>query len=258
MVYKIDHRSSVLQLCNFCASFKYRLYNFISALWVTNSGFDVELCIHVARHLLHNTRVVFLQINHFGRPKKDVTVEDILSLRQLNYSWKKICDLLHISRSTLYRRMQESGISVDDYAKLSESSLDKIIQDIKVNHPKDGERLMQGHLSRISLNVRRKDLRSAIHRVDPHGLEARKRYSIKRRAYCVPYPNALWHLDSHHKLIRWRLVIHGAIDGFSRLVLYLECANNNQAATVVSMFKKGVSYFGLPKQITANTIRSRQ
>jgi len=196
--------------------------------------------------------VVFLQISHLGRPKKDVTVDDILSLRQLNYSWKKICDLLHISRSTLYRRMQESGISVDDYAKLSESSLDKIIQDIKVNHPKDGERLMQGHLSRIGLNVRRKELRSAIHRVDPHGLEVRKRYSIKRRAYCVPYPNALWHLDSHHKLIRWRLVIHGAIDGFSRLVLYLECANNNQAATVVNMFKKGVSYFGLPNQIRSD------
>ena len=195
---------------------------------------------------------VFMQIRHMGRPKKDVSVDDIISLRQLNYNWKKISVLLQISRSTLYRRMEESGVSIDDYTKLSKTSLDKIVKDIKISHPKDGERLMQGHLSRLGLKVKRKDLRSSIHRVDPHGVEFRKQHAIKRRIYCVPHPNALWHLDSHHKLIRWRLVIHGAIDGFSRLVLYLECTNNNQATTVVSMFKKGVSHFGLPLQIRSD------
>lgn len=31
---------------------------------------------------------------------------------------------------------------------------------------------------------------------------------------------------------RWRLVVHGCIDGFSRLLVYLECADNNRSRTV--------------------------
>ncbi|KAI9569823.1 hypothetical protein HD554DRAFT_2019662, partial [Boletus coccyginus] len=40
--------------------------------------------------------------------------------------------------------------------------------------------------------------------------------------YYVKCPNALWHIDGHHKLICWGIVIHGIIDGFCRMV----CANN--------------------------------
>ncbi|KAI6006192.1 hypothetical protein F5J12DRAFT_721182, partial [Pisolithus orientalis] len=32
--------------------------------------------------------------------------------------------------------------------------------------------------------------------------------------YHVKWPNALWHMDGHHKLIQWGIVIHGFIDGF--------------------------------------------
>lgn len=60
------------------------------------------------------------------------------------------------------------------------------------------------------------------------------------------------HCDSHHKLIRWRLVTHGAIDGFSHLIVCLTCANNNKAATVVAHFQVGVSKFGLPKQVQSD------
>ena len=35
-----------------------------------------------------------------------------------------------------------------------------------------------------------------------------------------------------HKLIRWRIVTHGAIDGYSRVIVYLQCATNNRATTV--------------------------
>ena len=41
----------------------------------------------------------------------------------------------------------------------------------------------------------------------------------------------LRHLDGNHKLIRWRLVIHGGIDWFSRLVVLLKCSANNKAKT---------------------------
>ncbi|KAJ7576111.1 hypothetical protein C8J56DRAFT_800666, partial [Mycena floridula] len=38
------------------------------------------------------------------------------------------------------------------------------------------------------------------------------------RPYKLSRPNALWHLDSHHKLILWGIIIHGIVDGYSRTV----------------------------------------
>ena len=42
-------------------------------------------------------------------------------------------------------------------------------------------------------------------------------------------------MDGHHKLVRWRMVIHGAIDGFSRAVMFLKCSTNNEALTVLTL-----------------------
>ena len=38
--------------------------------------------------------------------------------------------------------------------------------------------------------------------------------------------------------LRWRFVIHGAIDGFSRKLFYLKVRDNNRASTVLKIFKK--------------------
>ena len=45
------------------------------------------------------------------------------------------------------------------------------------------------------------------------------------------------------------MVIHGAIDGHSRMILYLHCANNNRSATVLSCFEKAVHDYELPHRI---------
>ena len=45
---------------------------------------------------------------------------------------------------------------------------------------------------------------------------------------------------------RWRLVIHGAIDGFSRLIVYLNCHDNNSASTAFEEFHAAVGKDGLP------------
>ncbi|XP_068724965.1 uncharacterized protein [Montipora capricornis] len=58
-----------------------------------------------------------------------------------------------------------------------------------------------------------------------------------------------WHMDGNHKLIRWRMVVHGAIDGYSRLVVFLHCSNNNRAETVLQLFMKAVTEFGLPSRL---------
>jgi len=60
-------------------------------------------------------------------------------------------------------------------------------------------------------------------RVDPEGIVIRAlQLKVTHRIfYHVRGPLALWHMDGNHKLIRWGFVIHGAIDGYSRKVMYL-------------------------------------
>ena len=202
--------------------------------------------MHVSWLPLHRT------ISEAGRPRKLVSIEDILELRALNYNWTKIAIMLDISRATLYRRLEEAGISADDRTPLSNTELDGIITSIKQDHPNDGEVLIKGHLISRGIRVSRQALRDSIHRVDHERVDARRGSVIHRRVYSVPHPNSVWHIDGHHKLIRWRFVIHGAIDGFSRTIIYLKCCDNNRALTVLESFTCAVSQFGLPDRVRSD------
>ena len=59
-------------------------------------------------------------------------------------------------------------------------------------------------------------------------------------------------LDGHHKLIRWRLVTHGGIDGYSRMIVYLYCSTNNRASTVLRQFIAATQRFGLPSRVRSD------
>lgn len=84
--------------------------------------------------------------------------------------------------------------------------------------------------------------------MDPSGIESRARRVLRSRVYQVSSPNSLWHCDGYHKLIRWKIVFHGAIDGYSRLIMYLK-ASNNRATTVLTAFNSAVQEYGLPSRI---------
>ncbi len=47
-------------------------------------------------------------------------------------------------------------------------------------------------------------------------------------------------------------MIHGGIDGHTRLVVFLTCSNNNRASTVFDSFQKAVSHYGLPSRVRSD------
>ena len=103
---------------------------------------------------------------------------------------------------------------------------------IQYNFPNSGLVMMQGHLMSEGVHVQRQRLREAVARCDPISRRLRWHQVLSRGAYFVPRPNSLWHTDGHHSLIRWRFVIHGGIDGFLCLIVYLRCHTNNRAQSV--------------------------
>ena len=56
----------------------------------------------------------------------------------------------------------------------------------------------------------------------------------------------MWHIDGNHKLVNWRFVVHDCTDGYSRAIVYLTCALNNLASTVLRYFIERTHEFGLP------------
>ena len=45
------------------------------------------------------------------------------------------------------------------------------------------------------------------------------------------------------------MIINAGVDGFSRLITFIRCANNNLASTILEAFLQGVSIYGLPKAV---------
>ncbi len=186
-----------------------------------------------------------------GRPAIDVHMEEVEYLRSLRFSWTKIAEIVGISRRTLYRRLGEWDLPIEiNYAILSDSELDRLVADIKRMNPNYGEILLMAQLnSSYGVRVQRSRLRASIHRIDPYATQLRRRETVRRRVYSVEAPNSIWHLDGHHKIIRWKLVTHGGIDGKTRTIVFLSCASNNCASTVLLQFNHAVSSFGIPDRV---------
>ena len=51
---------------------------------------------------------------------------------------------------------------------------------------------------------------------------------------------------------RWRIVIHGGIDGYSRMIVYLHAATNNRASAVFQQLHEAVQCFGLPSRVRSD------
>ena len=154
-----------------------------------------------------------------------------------------------MSRPVIYKAIADFNLQQKRYSDINDKQLHEVIAEVKENHSRAGEVMLQGHLRAQGIHVQRSRVRRAIHQADPLGPTTRRRPPIRRRVYSVPCPNYLWHIDGNHKLIRWRMVIHHAIDGFSRLVVFCHCSANNKAATVLSLFQEAVRKYGRPFRI---------
>ncbi|CAG7719071.1 unnamed protein product [Allacma fusca] len=184
-----------------------------------------------------------------GRPRLGIQVETIEHLLRTGFNVTTISKLLGVSRWTVYNRLGEQGLTASSkYSSITDDELYEVIRNVHQEFPNTGYKRMQGYLRSREIIIPQMRLREAVKFVDPEGVFQRTMRSriIVRRQYFVKYSNEIWHLDTHMKLIRWKFIIRGAIDGKSRLVPYLEADNNNRSENNLKAFLKGVQKWSLP------------
>ncbi|KAL0067937.1 hypothetical protein AAF712_005106 [Marasmius tenuissimus] len=131
---------------------------------------------------------------------------------------------------------------------MDDQTLDVTLIDLRNHFPKAGIKTLQGMLRSVGHIVQHERIRQSLIRIDPvHRVFDRVR--IKRRKYKVPGPNFLWHHDGHHALIRWGIVIHGFIDGYTRLITGLQASNSNSSSTVLLLFWAACAVYGVPDRL---------
>ena len=148
--------------------------------------------------------------------------EQLSLLLSFDLKLTDIASMLQVSTSTVRRQIIQFGLGDEvNFSIVTDAQLDHVANQFSISHPNSGEKSFEGYLRHMGMRVQRSHIRSSLQRIDPRCVRNRFHATLHRRQYCVPMPNSLWHIDGYHKLIRWRVIIHGGIDGFSRLPVYL-------------------------------------
>ena len=100
-----------------------------------------------------------------------------------------------------------------------------MIKRFKDSHPNAGIRYIRGFFLHQGIRVQRSRILGSLTRVDNVAKVVLRNKTIKRREYKSARPNALWHIDGHHKLGPWGIVIHGITDGFDRVVRLVDLSD---------------------------------
>ena len=155
-----------------------------------------------------------------GRPRKVISdaflQEAFRSSRNISIS--RVATSLGVHRNSVKRYMKLYDITRQPFSTISDVLLDSMIRSFKDSHPNSGIRYIRGFLLQQGARVQRSRVTASLSRVDDIAKVVLRNTTIKRREYKSARPNALWHLDGHHKLGLWGIVIHGITDGFDRVV----------------------------------------
>lgn len=159
-----------------------------------------------------------LKTVHTGRPGRPRKVLSEAVLREMfrvgrNIKISQAVKVLNVHRHTIKHYLQSYKIRTREYSQLSDEELDSLVEKFKRKRPTTGLSYLRGYLLQKGWQIQRDRLIASISRVDGIRKVLRGNSTIKRRKYVTTRPNAVWHIDGHHKLGPWGFIIHASIDG---------------------------------------------
>ena len=137
--------------------------------------------------------------HHRGRPRFVISAEQLEYLRSHTFTWGEIANLLGVSRMTIYRRRVEYDMVEDPRHIPTDSELEHLVVQTRMQLPYLGEVMVLGRLRAMGYHVTRWRVRQVIQDTDPINRALRWGSNLHvRRPYSVPGPNSLWHIGMQH------------------------------------------------------------
>ena len=205
-----------------------------------------------------------------GRPKK-VILEAFLreAFRPgQNISIQKVAYSLGVHQNTVKGYMRKYETERQPFSTILNLSLNELFGDYKEAHPNAGIHYIRGYLTQQGMRIQREQIVNSFSRVNSVAKVILQRKTIERHEYKSSRPNALWHVDGHHKLGPWGIVTHGFVDGYDRMVRWhyaltitvtlipsprqitgMRVSTRNLAQTVPKLFLDVIEVFGCPYHV---------
>ncbi|XP_070410032.1 uncharacterized protein [Nothobranchius furzeri] len=143
-------------------------------------------------------------------------------------------DGIEISMRTLRRNLKRMGL----YRRKNDSDPLEVaaflIDQLQGYGRLHGYKLHHLNCIQAGYVVTQSTVRHLLKYIDPHGVAQRRRNRLTRRTYVNPGPNFMWHVDSYDKLKPFGICINGAIDGFSRVMIWLHAYSTNNDPKVIA------------------------
>lgn len=130
-----------------------------------------------------------------------------------------------LSRMKLFRRKYRSDIL--DVALY-------LTKELETYGQLHGYKLQHLRCIQQGFTVTQNDIRHLLSILDPHAVELRRRNRLRRRLYSNPGPNFMWHMDSYDKLKPYGVCINGAVDGFSRSIIWLHVYSTSSNPKIIA------------------------
>lgn len=161
----------------------------------------------------------------------------------LGYKYKEILVALicihgiKISYTHLKRLLKQMDLRRKVVESPADSIIRAILKEISGSGRCLGYKTMWKRLKTLyGLHVRRSSVLRLMWLADPEGMNRRKAKRLLRRKYSCPGPNFSWHIDGYDKIKPFGFAIHGAVDGFSRKIVWLEVGPSNNDPKIISRY----------------------
>ena len=155
------------------------------------------------------------------------------------YSYNEIIGVLRerhqvtVSIRQLHRILRRKGLYRKGHHSQTSEVIHFINEELLGSGCCVGYRSMHQRCLRRGFRVPRNNVAIIQKVLDSGGVEFRRRNCLRRRLYYANGPNWVWHIDGYDKLKPYGLSIHGAIDGFSRRVMWLRLSRSNKNPNIV-------------------------
>ena len=149
---------------------------------------------------------------------------------------------ISISLRQLHRILRKYGL----FRRKNYSSMNEKILALRMLLKESGSSLdywrIHQKLRQLGCFMDKETVRLCLKMLDPAGAELLICRRLQRSVYLSLGPDHTWHIDGYDKLKPYGFAIHGAIDGYSRRILWLYVsASNNNPSNIAFYFLQTIT-----------------